>query len=232
MHSNSENNQPLPIRLPPNIIIIDDFYENPDEVRKFALESDYPDPGSTYTYPGRNSSRSYYSDDVHQKFESIFKCKLIAGPNNGYFRLSLEKDSFKQDVHVDPGQLWGSVLFLNTPDQCIDEGGTSFWKHKISNSEFCPLSDAQANLYGFQNANQAWRTTVYGDGLDRDKWIRYLLCPMKYNRLVIFRTDMWHSHTYNFGDCLENGRLVQLSFFNPDIDIAEKTFTQPTRIYY
>ena len=38
---------------------------------------------------------------------------------------------------------------------------------------------------------------------------------MKYNRIVIFRTDLWHSHNYNFGDNLENGRLVQLFFFNP-----------------
>jgi len=26
---------------------------------------------------------------------------------------------------------------------------------------------------------------------------------------------MFHSHNYNFGDCLENGRIVQLFFFNP-----------------
>jgi len=38
---------------------------------------------------------------------------------------------------------------------------------------------------------------------------------MKFNRIVIFRADMWHSHNYNFGDCLENGRIVQLFFFNP-----------------
>ena len=42
------------------------------------------------------------------------------------------------------------------------------------------------------------------------------MCPMRYNRLVIFRTHLWHSHNVNFGDCMENGRLVQLFFFNPD----------------
>ena len=40
-----------------------------------------------------------------------------------------------------------------------------------------------------------------------------MLCPMKYNRLVLFRTHLWHSHNYNFGDTIENGRLVQLFFF-------------------
>ena len=37
---------------------------------------------------------------------------------------------------------------------------------------------------------------------------------MKYNRLVLFRTRLWHSHSENFGDTLENGRLVQLFFFS------------------
>jgi hypothetical protein len=51
--------------------------------------------------------------------------------------------------------------------------------------------------------------------LDRSKWTRYFLSPMKYNRLVIFNARLWHSHNYNFGNSLENGRLVQLFFFNP-----------------
>jgi hypothetical protein len=39
-------------------------------------------------------------------------------------------------------------------------------------------------------AKEAWWTTVYGEGLDRSKWTRYLLSPMKYNRIVIFRTNL------------------------------------------
>ena len=55
---------------------------------------------------------------------------------------------------------------------------------------------------------------IYGDGLDRSKWERYCLANMKYNRAVIFDPKLWHSHGANFGDNLENGRLVQLFFFN------------------
>ena len=198
-----------------SIIIIDDFYSRPEEVRQVALNSPYPDPGSEYTYPGKNSDDNFYPHELHERFEQILNRKLVPASVNGYFRLSLETDSFKQDVHVDPSWEFGAVCYLNTPDQCIDEGGTSFWLHNKTKSERCPKTGEQAKQYGYSEAKEAWWTTVYGEGLDRKKWTRYLLSPMKYNRIVIFRTDLWHSHNYNFGDNLENGRLVQLFFFNP-----------------
>ena len=46
-----------------NIIVVDDFYSNPEEVRDFALNAGFPDPGEDYTYPGRNSDGSYYSEE-------------------------------------------------------------------------------------------------------------------------------------------------------------------------
>ena len=75
-------------------------------------------------------------------------------------------------------------------------------------------SNGESNYYSYSSYQEAWHTTVYGSGLNRDEWTRYMLCPMKYNRLIIFRTYLWHSHNYNFGDSMENGRLVQLFFWN------------------
>ena len=34
-----------------NIIVVDDFYNNPEEVGNFALSAGFPDPGDDYTYP-------------------------------------------------------------------------------------------------------------------------------------------------------------------------------------
>ena len=92
-----------------NIIVLDNFYKNPDEVRQVALNSPYPDPGDEYTYPGKNSDDNYYSKELHDRFEQILNRKLVPAPKNGYFRLSLESDSFKQDVHVDPSWEFGAV---------------------------------------------------------------------------------------------------------------------------
>jgi len=200
-----------------NIIVIDDFYKNPNEVRNFALNAEYPkqDSDDDYTYPGRNSLQEFYSKEIHQCFEEILKEELIPSQPNGYFRISLKKDTYKQDIHVDPGWKWGAVIYLSKPEDCVPEGGTSFWRHKNLNWESCPRNDEEAKIYGYPSYKESWWTTVYGDGLNRSKWTRYFLCPMKFNRLVIFKTHLWHSHNYNFGDNLENGRLVQLLFFNP-----------------
>ena len=39
--------------------IKDYFYDNPEEVRNFALKAEYPKQIDEYTYPGRNSEESY-----------------------------------------------------------------------------------------------------------------------------------------------------------------------------
>ncbi len=197
-----------------NIIIVDDFYDNPQEVRDCALNCDYPEPEGGYTYPGKNSEGGFYSDKVHGAFEDIIKGGLIPADQNGYFRISLDGVDHRQDVHVDPGWDWGAVLYLSKPEDCIDEGGTSFWRHNDLRWDWCPNNDEHAQVYGYPTYKEAWWTTVYGIGLDREQWTRYMLCPMRYNRLVLFRTRLWHSHSVNFGDTLENGRLVQLFFFN------------------
>ena len=198
-----------------NIIVIDDFHHNPEEVRQIALNAGYPKPQSGFTYPGKNSKKAYYPLELHQKFEDILQQKLTPAEPNGYFRLSLEKDTFRQDIHVDPSWEYGAVCYMNKPEQCIDEGGTSFWIHNKTNMDYIPLNDKESKeFYGYGGSKEQWFSTVYGAGLDRSQWTRYLLSAMKFNRIVIFRADMWHSHNYNFGDCLENGRIVQLFFFN------------------
>ena len=160
--------------MTPNIIVIDDFYDNPDEVRQCALTAGYPEAHDGYTYPGRNSTKNYYPQELHNRFEDILQQKLIHAIPSGYFRLSLEKDSFKQDVHVDPSWQYGAVYYTNPPEQCIDEAGTSFWIHNKTKMDSLSIQDEVPNRqFGFSCSKEQWYTTVYGEGLDRSKWTRY-----------------------------------------------------------
>ena len=47
--------------MKPNIIVVDDFHPNPEEIRQAALTAGYPEPEGGYTYPGRNSEKNYES---------------------------------------------------------------------------------------------------------------------------------------------------------------------------
>jgi hypothetical protein len=200
-----------------NLVIVDNFYDDPYEIRNKALTFDYPEPHDGYTYPGRNSSDEIYDKEIHTKIENRLGSYLEypkSKNQSGYFRISPANVSFKQDVHVDP--IWdiGGVLFLNPPNQCEPDAGTSFWYHTKLNIESVPRTPEEGRLFGFPKYDDIAKELVYGDGLDRSKWTRYCLVPYKFNRLVLFDSKLWHSHGENFGTTKENSRLVQLFFFN------------------
>lgn len=211
--------------LEKKIIIIDDFYPKPDLVRQYALEAKYPPAHDGATYPGRNSYREqggvYYDDEIHKKIENAIGLKVVPQNLNpdssadcGYFRISLANDVFEQDIHVDPGNDWAGVLFLNIGSQIDPESGTSFWRHKKTGLEHVPMNPDQGRAANFSSYDEIRANLIYGDGLDRNLWDRYCFVPQKYNRLVLFNPYLWHSHGTNFGDNLGNGRLVQLFFYS------------------
>jgi hypothetical protein len=51
------------------------------------------------------------------------------------------------------------------------------------------------------------------DSLDDRAWEHTMTVPMRFNRLLLLRPWLWHTAGENFGDSLENGRLVFLLFF-------------------
>jgi hypothetical protein len=200
-----------------NIIIIDDFYENPYEIRQYALSLNYPEPQDGYTYPGKNSDGEYYNEEVHTKIENRlgqYVESVKQKGQSGYFRLSTKSESFQQDIHVDP--IWdiGGVLFLNPPNQCEPDAGTSFWIHNRLQIESVPRTPEEGRILGYPQYEDVRRELIYGDGLDRSKWTCYCKVPYKFNRLVLFDPFLWHSHGTNFGTTKENTRLVQLFFLN------------------
>jgi len=197
-----------------NIVIIDDFLDDPYQMRLNALNSHYPEP-EEHTYPGKNSDKSYFTEEMLEKVQNRWGDYLIPaeGSSCGFFRISLESDAFEQNIHIDPGWDVGGVLYLNTPNQCRPESGTHFYYHNRLGIERAPATSEEGKYLGFTNYEELRRNVIYGDGLDKSLWTRYASSPMKYNRLVLFDPLLWHSHGDNFGDCMDNGRLVMLFFF-------------------
>jgi hypothetical protein len=198
-----------------NIIIADNFYDNPDEIRNVAINLEYPEQNKDNTYPGRNSSKTYYTKEAHQKIQNLIGKKINYVPSSacGDFRISYEKDTCKQYIHVDGDYDWGGVIFLNPPEQCIVDAGTSFYRHKSLRTEKAPTNSKDGAIFGYTNYQEVRKSMIYEDGFDKSKWDCYLTTPMVYNRIVLFRPWLWHSHSKNFGDNIYNCRLVQLLFY-------------------
>lgn len=195
-------------------VVIDDFYDSPWEIRQQALNLEYGKYNEA-TYPGANSVGFIYNDTIHQQIEDSLNTKLIKPKEmeSGYFRISSKNDDTKQDIHIDPNFDYGGVLFLNPPNQCNKDAGTSFYYHNILNTDYGPRNLAEVQKLGFPDYQTFFKEMIYGDCLDRSKWTCYCQIPYKFNRLVLFDSHLWHSHGTNFGDNLYNSRLVQLFFY-------------------
>jgi len=195
-------------------VIVDDFYEDPWEVRQRALELEYKKLDGS-TYPGLNSFGYLYNEEIHNRIENILAIKLEMPREMaaGYFRISSADADAAQDIHIDPDFDFGGVLFLNPPNQCHDNAGTSFYYHNILGIDKGPKNIDEVQKLGFPDYDSFVREMIYGDCLDRSKWTCYSQVPYKFNRLVLFDSHMWHSHGVNFGNSLTNSRLVQLFFY-------------------
>ena len=55
------------------VIIVDNFYKDPDQVRKFALEQDYYDDDG---YIGRRTRKQFFIPGLKEAFEDLLGIKI------------------------------------------------------------------------------------------------------------------------------------------------------------
>lgn len=180
------------------LIIVDDFYQNPDSVRSYALSQEFSVYGN---YPG-SRTKPYLPDDVKTAIQNIV---YTAGgkitdwlENSGYtgaFQICTSTD--RTWIHADSFNTWAGVCYL-TPDAPVSSG-TALYRYK-STKEYEHT----------EKSNQRY------EGWDYTKWDKTDYVSNKYNRLVLYRGNLYHASLDYFGDNNENGRLFQTFFFNTE----------------
>jgi hypothetical protein len=146
-------------------------------------------------------------------------------PDNGVFRLSYADSRARTDIHVDneDGDNWdrfAAVLYLNLPGQ--EQGGTTFWRQRETGWT-CRLPDEavrRAGFASFKAFQEKWLPNQNERAFnqltnDRKAWEPIVELAMKNNRLVLYRGHFFHSLSNVFGSTPQDGRLVQLFFFEP-----------------
>jgi len=196
-----------------NLIVVDNFYKDPDAVRNFALGVEYQED-KVRNWPGRDSEYEHGKEELTEVCSDIVGMELTTKPSNkcSYFRRTKVGQHGTQDVHFDPnpGLVWAGVIYL-TPT-FHPTGGTKFWKHKRTGWEFAP-GMVEAEQHGIQTHDDMV-DFFNTEGKDRSKWIETDNIAFKYNRLVMFNPFMWHSNGEWFGTDDQSARLVQLLFFH------------------
>lgn len=190
-----------------NTLIIDDFYQNVDEVRDFALNQDFSVTGN---YPG-NRTKSFADDNLKDYINDLirpFAGEITFWSDNEYNGAYQYTTQYERSwIHADSNTSWAALVYL-TPDAPIS-GGTGLFRHKrtgLESSPTLPNGDRDDKLLD----------SIYVDSQDLTKWEMTDRLANKYNRMVMYRGDLFHMSLDYFGTNKENGRLFQTFFFSTE----------------
>lgn len=195
--------------------IIDDFYSDPYQVRKHALETSYfAIKESTKhlsvegPWPGKISKDCYKPKDLDLRVSKALGKIVSSSPPkagvSGFFRISKHNDYSATFCHIDGvteilgNKQYAGVLYLSEIDESIE--GTIFHRHK------------KHNLTKIETISQYKK--VESDFDKEDQWEIVDSVNYKFNRLVVYDASTVHSIGPLFGNCDSTARLTQIFIFN------------------
>jgi hypothetical protein len=198
-----------------DLIIIDDFYLEPDKVRNLALSTEYQRFGDKANFPGAESVRPFFTSNHIKRFEEIIGSNIKINPERlvfGKFRYCLKNDKAPTKIHFDKVS-WAAIVYLSLNEHC--KGGLGIYKHKKTGLEKVPSTEEQLKRLGCKNIIEFDQKYVYPYSKQEEYWELIEEIPIKYNRLILFKgSKYFHGITQQFGDSIYNSRLSQVFFFN------------------
>ncbi len=194
-------------------IIIDDFYKNPEGVREFILNTQ----GTHF--------RSVKGNLVGERLDmkcAVYRYHSVVREMGQYistydFKTPVAKlkanKTWSHDrphkPHIDGKshtypQCVASVLYLNTEEEC--DGGTAFFTYQ---------GDPTLTV---KNSSD-WSNEDYESFSKNEKgdWKQVDTLEMKFNRLVVYRGDKFHSSIITPTNFLKYPRIVQVSFMKEEV---------------
>jgi glycosyltransferase involved in cell wall biosynthesis len=179
------------------IFVVDNFYKDPDYVRKVALGQEFIE--DLRYYKGKRSANNFLNDDIKTAFENIIGQKITVWDEygmNGKFQYCTPEDLL---VYHHDLQTWAGVLYL-TPNAPYNTG-TCLYAHKETRIRHAdePNCDQVCFTGGFYDETKFDLVDVVGN---------------IYNRIVIFDAKCIHAAQKYFGQTKEDSRLFHLFFFD------------------
>jgi hypothetical protein len=117
----------------------------------------------------------------------------------------VDNENISNPITANTGCDWIGVIYLTMPADCLMKQGISFYSHKATRLESFP-NESEMDIYGLQHMEDIMRTF---DVNNRDQWEEYTNLFVRYNRLVLFRANLWHSYGIGFGTELNKSMMYQ-----------------------
>ena len=202
------------------IYIVDDFYPNPDEIRRKALELEFKDgqKKGMVNHPGARAFNPWYDNMIYlrNRWEAITNKKAVEfeyGWSNGAFNIGYKKQHLFNWVHGDhtknlgkEHRFWAAVIYLTPNPMCCT--GTVFLEHKRTKVIRQYENDAPKVGESFKE--------FIGSKAEQD-WKPHITVENRYNRCLVYDGTLFHApRLSSFGHNKETGRLTQLGFWQSE----------------
>lgn len=188
-----------------NLIVVDDFYENPDLIRNYAINN--LNFHTTNSSRGKRSKERFFVEGTKEKLESILGRKIVNWESeeysNGIFQYCTSYDPVV--IHADSQQFAG-VVYL-TPDAPL-ETGTATYRSKVTGKKRFETGFDEGSEETFRGISKDFNY------YDRTQFEIIDKVANVYNRLVLWDAKAIHSASDYFGDTIDNSRFFQLFFFD------------------
>ena len=193
------------------IVLVDDFYGKPHEVRRVALRRKFVVSEGVTGW----RTRPYHPKGIRQIIQRKFDIRIADWNRehddlafaNVVFMCALASGSRAEriGVHADwPLNTMALVVYL-TPKAPLDTG-TSLWRHRRTGLVSWPTERDAKRL---KIPKRALEEILERDSEIRNRWEEIDRIGNVYNRAVLFHSNMLHSATRHFGRTIERGRLYQ-----------------------
>lgn len=182
--------------------IVDNFYHDPYEVRRFALSQSYVDGGLGKPFIGKRTEQQFLFPGLKETFEEILNLKVTKWEEygmNGRFQLNVSGEPLV--YHCDH-QRFAAMIFLtpNAPPQC----GTSTFMHRESRIHHISHPEIMEKVFNT------------GTFLDKTPYQTVDMFGNVFNRLVLFDPGCIHGASEYFGSEFNNARLWHMFFFDAE----------------
>ena len=214
------------------VTIVENFYENPDAIRKFALAQKYTFchevANIDYVYPGcrtqdlSNLDKALF-DKICTKLVSVFH-----NAENDHMRwlitTSFQSVSAQYNqgvIHTDHNTVFAAVLYL-TPDAPLNSGTSLFKKNKtFDEKKYQQALDDNDERF---KAGEIAMSTDYHSMFDEIVRVNNV-----YNTLILYEGRHYHAANQFFGKTMQDSRLAQV-FFVSKIDAQKQSVFPISRV--
>ena len=194
-------------RTDKDVIVVDNFYKDPDLVREWAMNNIEFSP-SNY-HKGERATERFILDGTKEKLEKIIGKPIYNWNHSGYANGIFQFCTADQPIvyHID-NQTYAAMVYL-TPD-APPTSGTAFYRSKVTGDYSFDDDKRQTQAYvdAFKGTNNEMN---FYDGSHFEKIDEV---GNVYNRLVLFNAKNIHAATQYFGDAIDNARFFHMFFFD------------------